>query len=243
MGCMRGQGGCAGRGCTDMEVVHARWASPFWVKSIPNPCHPCGAAAPAGAWATAERHSSLLAGTSSSAKGPGQRLLPLAMGDRGDASDGEQLLHLPLPRVYPGICPSCSPAHTNTRIPLIGSSLSPSWPPLVIAGVRGAARRAAGAPHSPLLRPNPGQGGPCSKTGCSPHLGKAAAGRPVLAVGWMSSHQRVELVHPKNAITASLALNGFVGSRGRSSLAAHRLWENSFQGSPQSGGKPAFFFF
>lgn len=35
---------------------------------------------------------------------------------------------------------------------------------------------------------------------------------------------------------------GFVVSWGCSSLTTHGLWENPFQSSPQSGGKPAFFF-
>lgn len=94
MGCMgrrggAGRGGCTGKGCIDMEVVHVQGASPLWVKSVPNPCCSRGAAASVGAQGPAERHISLLAGTLSSAKGLGQRLLPLAMGDQGDGSDGE----------------------------------------------------------------------------------------------------------------------------------------------------------
>lgn len=84
-----GRGGCTGKGCIDMEVVHVQGASPLWVKSVPNPCCSRGAAASVGAQGPAERHISLLAGTLSSAKGLGQRLLPLAMGDQGDGSDGE----------------------------------------------------------------------------------------------------------------------------------------------------------
>lgn len=149
---------------------------------------------------------------------------------------------------FPGVIPGLVPA--GTRQPQLFPSTSkhpnPSYRFLPIPATFSDHQDQS---SSRMLWPNCGRGGGAPsqthlKMGCSPNLsqpGESGSQQMCAGSGMDGLPLADKAVHPKNAIMARLASSGFVASWGRSSLAAHRLWENSFQSSPQSAGKPAFF--